>query len=93
MNSDSKLVIPEYFTGREGGDWIPYTEAGFTLAVLERAVIGRFMQKVEDSKDKLLLIASDKNGRRYYIHSMLFADPSECDPPRWDEYNGWTTKL
>jgi hypothetical protein len=92
----SKIVIPDYFTCREGGDWIVYTEDGWKLETLEKAVIGLPWKAGPGiQKDSIVLIAADTNGRRYHVHSLRFSKESpdaDCYA-RWDTWNGWTEEL
>ena len=97
-SKDSEVVVPLWFTTREGNKWIKYEGEGFTMKQLRGARIIPFdINKSQlPATEAYFLTVSIPNGLRYIkyiIHSLAFDNPSFGwgYVARWDVVNGWTT--
>lgn len=75
----TKLITPDYYTDREGGEWLPWTGLPVSTAELHTILV---------NQGSRIRVTADKKA----IHSLLFGSYLYNYTPRWDCYNGWTHK-
>jgi len=92
----SKRLVPDYFTNREGGNWLQYEGGGFTEKQLDNAVTGFLSRHSSVPFEEQIVLTARIEDTNYQVHSLIWGKLGRMGVDayaRWDAYNGWTTKL